>query len=934
MFAPVRGKSGQEEGGKAGLPVSSFYRILSHMQPERVGRYRIERLIGEGGMGLVYLASRDDGEFERRVALKLVRRGLHLDPRIIRRFRTEREILAGLSHPGIARLYDGGLTEDNLPYFAMEFVDGLPIDRYCAAHALGVDARLELFARVCDAAAHAHSRQIVHRDIKPSNLLVTDSGDPRLLDFGIAKLLDTDQETGDTTRRSERLLTPEYASPEQLRGEVAGVASDVWSLGVLLYVLLTDRRPFPRAGRTPHEMERAVFEEDPVRPSDTVEGEALRRRLRGDLDAIVLTALRFQPEQRYASAAELGADVRRHLQGDAVFARRASHGYRMRRWARRHRLGLSTTAAALLGAGVIFAAAMQWNRPRGDRVLQSLRLAQATHFTNDEELELDPAISPDGSEIAYAAGVEAAMRIVVRPREGGRARVVSEGLGGQHRRPQWSPDGSSLLFMAEGGIWLVPASGGSPRLVVERPPNDSAGIAHSPTWSPDGRALAWVAWDTLYVRPVEGGAVRALFSASTLHSLAWSPDGRWIAAVVGNHEFAHHKLGNLGPSAIHLVPAHCAAPSDCASLLLAAPSSLNVSPAWLDASRLVFISNRGGARDLFAKRVDPRGDSAEAVRLSAGQDLHSVAAAADGRSLAYAVFRQRSNIWSLDVSGRTPRELSEATRITTGQQTIEGIDLSPDGQWLAFDANRAGQQDIYVVRATGGEPERVVATPDDDFHPDWSPDGTTLAFYTFRDGVRRAATVPARGGAVRLVHPGGPLLEQHSPVWTPDGNGLVYWRNYPYGTQLWTVRKEGDTTWGPDRQVTRRGGVALTFSKDGRRSIYIGVAPGNVFEMGPDLDEVSARLLYPARQPGRRSVRVDNPIISPDGTSFIARGEDGVSHGFWRIPLDGGAPVLLVRLNDATRIAPRTEFATDGRRLFFTLTEREADVWSVRLEER
>ena len=194
--------------------------------PERVGPYRIERVIGEGGMGTVFLAHRDDGQFDQRVALKLVRRGPHLDARVVRRFREERQILAALNHPGIARLLDGGIAEDGLPYFAMEHVEGESITKYCIRHGLDVESRLSLFVRVCDALAHAHERQIVHRDVKPSNILVTAEGEPRLLDFGIAKLLAPDGDASSLTRRSERFLTPEYASPEQIKGEPVGVARD------------------------------------------------------------------------------------------------------------------------------------------------------------------------------------------------------------------------------------------------------------------------------------------------------------------------------------------------------------------------------------------------------------------------------------------------------------------------------------------------------------------------------------------------------------------------------------------------------------------------------------------------------------------------------------------------------------------------------------
>jgi Tol biopolymer transport system component len=369
-------------------------------------------------------------------------------------------------------------------------------------------------------------------------------------------------------------------------------------------------------------------------------------------------------------------------------------------------------------------------------------------------------------------------------------------------------------------------------------------------------------------------------------------------------------------------------------VLVARPTALNTSPEWLDASRLVFVSNRGGSRDLFAVRVGPNGEARdEPVRLSAGQEMHTVSAAADGRTLAYSVFRQSSNIWSLDISSGLPRRLSDAARITSGQQTVEGLDLSPDGKLLAFDANPAGQTDIYVVPATGGEPERIVATPQDEFHPAWSPDGQSLAFHTFRDGVRRAATAGARGGPIRLVHSAGPVREEHTPVWMRDGKGLVFFRTFTYGAELYAVRRTSDSTWSDERQLTHRGGRWPSFSADGSRMVYV-ATPERVQVMGRDLDEESSRVVLAAPRTGPSVVFVLNSVISPDGATVIVKGDDRVGSGFWRVPIGGGAPRLLVRLDDRRRTSPRPEFTTDGRRIFFTLTEREADVWAVRLEER
>lgn len=910
----------EDASGDTGVPI-----------PERVGHYRIERVIGEGGMGMVFLAHRNDGEFEQRVALKLVRRGLHLDARIVRRFREERQILAALSHPGIARLLDGGIADDGLPFFAMEYVEGESITTYCDRHSLGIDERLALFVRVCDALAHAHAKRIVHRDVKPSNILVTAEGHPRLLDFGIAKLIVPDGASSDAalTRRSERLLTPEYASPEQIKGEPVGVAADVYGLGVLLYELLTGQRPFRRAEGTAHDLERAVLEGDPTRPSEAVPRGPLRRKIKGDLDAIVLTAMDKEPKRRYASAAELAADLRSHLDGRAIAAHSTSLAYPIRRWVRRHRVAAQSGAAGALLMAVL--ALMTTRNRLPDRLVRSLRLSDPQQVTNDDGLELDPAISPDGEQVAYSAGLEGSMRIFVRRRDGGRETALGATLGGgDHRRPRWSPDGKYLLFQANRGIWLTPAQGGPPSLIVAAPADTAT--AHSPTQSPDGRAIAWAVQDTVYVRPFAGGQARVLATLPVPHSLAWSPDGRWIAAVSGNAEFVYQRLGNLGPSALYLLPASCPPPtgSSCAPILLAPPTSLNTSPEWLDASRLVFVSSRGGARDLFVMRVDgARPTAGEAVRLTAGQQMHTVSVARDGRELAYSVFRQSSNIWSLDVSsGR--RRLDDAKRVTSGRQTIEGVSISPDGQSLAFDANRSGQQDIYVVPADGGEPERVVATPADDFHPAWSPDGKSLAFYTFRDGVRRAATSPAHGGPIQLVNPNGPVREEHTPVWMPDGRGFVYWRMFPQGTELFALLRTPDSTWS-ERQLTRHGGLWPSFTADGTRMAYV-TPLGDVRVMGPELDEASSRVVHAAPPTGKDGVLVQSGVISPDGATFIAKGEDGVGPGFWRFPIDGGAPVLLLRLNDPRRTSPRPEFASDGRRLFFLLTEREADVWAVRLE--
>jgi len=304
--------------------------------PERVGPYRLGARLGGGGMGEVYLGEREGGSVGHQVAVKLLKRGMD-SAEILRRFARERQILAQLDHPHVARLYDGGLADDGRPYFVMELVEGEPITDYSRRHALPVEARLLLLVSCCDAVEAAHARKIVHRDLKPSNILVTADGLVKLLDFGIAKLLVEDAGEPALTHSGLWVMTPRYAAPEQVLGQPISTATDVYALGVLLYELLTGQAPHRREGRTPLELVHAIQHEAPERPSTLVgrlppeslpldqpslrDVRRLRRRLRGELDTIVLKALRREPARRYASAGELGEDLRRHLAGGPVAAR-------------------------------------------------------------------------------------------------------------------------------------------------------------------------------------------------------------------------------------------------------------------------------------------------------------------------------------------------------------------------------------------------------------------------------------------------------------------------------------------------------------------------------------------------------------------------------------------------------------------------------------
>ena len=337
--------------------IAQAVELIDHRESESmvgrsVGAYRIVELVGEGGVGAVYKAVRADDDIQECFALKLLKLGMDSDT-VLRRFRDERRILARLNHPNIARFFDGGIALDGRPYFVMELLEATPIHVYCRELDLGLEARLQLFLAVCDAVEYSHRNLVIHRDLKPTNILVTEEGIPKLLDYGIAKLLDREPSEKDVTILGENMLTPDYASPEQIAGEAITTSADIYSLGVLLYELLTDQRPLNLSGVPHAEMLRMSASREPLKPS-TVASEHFRGRLRGDLDTITLMAMHKSPDRRYASAERLAEDIRRYLSGRPVKARPDTIRYRLGKFAKRNR---GPVIVAALSAVAVFTGA-------------------------------------------------------------------------------------------------------------------------------------------------------------------------------------------------------------------------------------------------------------------------------------------------------------------------------------------------------------------------------------------------------------------------------------------------------------------------------------------------------------------------------------------------------------------------------------------------
>lgn len=423
----------QVKGASAILADAETLQMPGDKQPQphdytAIGPYHILRQISQGGMGAVYLAERNDAEFNQRVAIKLVKRGMDTDF-VMSRFRDERQILAALDHPSIARLLDGGTTSDGRPYIVMEYIKGKPITQYADEQRLSTVERLRLFKEVCAAVHYAHQNLVIHRDIKPLNILVTDDGRLKLLDFGIAKLLNPEiaGHSLEATAVGIRLMTPEYASPEQVKGESITTTSDVYALGVLLYELLTGHQPYRFSDGTPEEIARVVCEEEPLKPSvalgrietyspadggaavvltpeavsRTREGspDKLRRQLAGDLDNIVLMAMRKEPARRYASVDQLASDIDRHLEGRPVTARRDTLAYRASKFVKRHRAGVIATLLILVALIVGTVTTLQ-QRARAEQRSKEVRQLVSSFLIVQEGLKDVPGSTSSREQIA------------------------------------------------------------------------------------------------------------------------------------------------------------------------------------------------------------------------------------------------------------------------------------------------------------------------------------------------------------------------------------------------------------------------------------------------------------------------------------------------------------------------------------------------------
>jgi Tol biopolymer transport system component/tRNA A-37 threonylcarbamoyl transferase component Bud32 len=870
-------------------------------------RYEIIEELGKGGMGRVYRV--EDTKLKQEIALKLIKPEIAADKKTIERFRNELKTARMIAHKNVCRMFDFGESE-GAHFITMEYVRGEDIKSLIRKmEQLSAGQVIAIAKQVCDGLVEAHRLGVVHRDLKPQNVMIDTEGNTRIMDFGIARSLEAKGLTG----AGVMIGTPEYMSPEQVEGKEVDQRSDIYALGVVLYEMVTGRVPFE--GDTPFSIAVKQKSEIPRPPKE------INDQIPEDLSRVILRCLEKEKEKRYQSAEELRSELENIEKGIPTPDRVVPKKKPVTSKEITIKFDLKKFFIPAL-VFIVFLTVIGYFLFRGGPKLVDIKIGRTQQITHAPGIEIDPAISPDGKMMAYAAGPESQMHLYIRQIAGGRTINLTESFPGNHRWPQWSPDGTSIAFQSGEAIYVVPALGGIPKQLVEPSPE---GSVKTPSWSPDGKQIAYVQGRNIYVCSVDGGEPRKITEAFEPYSLSWSPDGSKIAYVSGNPSFLFGRpyIGNIAPSSIWIVSTIKGVPVQMTN-----NNYLNVSPIWTpDGRHLLFVSNQGGSRDVYQLPLNASSEpSGPPVRLTTGLNAHTISISVDGKKLAYSVFTYTANIWSIRIPKGEAISISEAQPVTEGNQAIEGISVSPDGKWLAFDSNRSGNQDIYKMPVGGGELEKLTTHPSDDFFPFWSPDGKEIVFYSFRKGNRDIYLMTADGRSIRQLTD-DPAQERY-PDWSPDGNQLVFLSDNTGRQELYVILRESkDLEWGTPRQLTFDGGSAPKWSPDGSLIAY--TLDASLRVIPPESGD--PRILVSSHD----SATIPIPIFpewSSDGRTIYYKGSNTEGNSsFWSVPTVGGKPKLLVRFDDALRKSIRPEFATDGSRLFFTLTDNRSDIWVMDL---
>lgn len=851
-------------------------------------RYRLGQQLGQGGMATVYLA--EDLKHARLVALKVLRPDLAA---ILgaERFLKEIRITAGLDHPHILHLIDSGETGGYL-WYALPYIRGESLrDRLRREPQLPLEDALAITRQLAGAMDYAHRQGVIHRDLKPENVLLFE-GEAMLADFGLALAV---REAGGArlTETGISLGTPHYMSPEQAAGERAlDARSDIYTLGAVLYEML--------AGETPHTGTTAQAVIAKLMTTDPVPVEVLRPGIPVAVQHAVRRALAKVPSDRWPTAGEFAVALEgqrgREPEGQEV--------------SRPPRVRPSAPLPLLVALAAVATATLAWRllwRPP-----LTLTTTNAIPITSEPGMEFQPAISPDGSQVAYVAERTGRRELVVRSTRQAASRqfLPAEETPGQQSFPRWSPDGEFIRFWSclrgEKCRWMeVPRLGGGAR------PMDLARQHWSTAWSHDRTRAALIVHDSIFLYSGTTRTTRLLAvheNGWDPHSLAWSPDDRRIAYVEGNPFWLDGV--NVNSASIWIVGA-----GDGKRVRVTADPYLNVSPAWFDRSHLLFVSNRGGPREIYLAEVGSNGPRGSPVKVPGGTDLHSISLSADGKTLAVARITGGQNVRAYPATGAKPVSIREGRPVTSGTQIVETHEVSPDGQWLVYTSDLLGTSDLYKKRLEGGDPIPLVTTPDQEYNPRWSPDGKEILF----DNGADLWLVSSDGGPVTR------LTEGQEPRWSPDGRQIAYIAG---GFRPWLLsRADPGAPWGQPVRLADYFCWIMQWAPDG--NILCRTGNAKVFALLTPSGELLQRIDLSGTGLGG-----SNPVYSDDGKTLYCEGTRDGHSGVWALRLAGGKPLQIVAFDDSSLEALSYGGAIEVShgQLYLTVGDYQSDIWVMDLK--
>ena len=866
-----------------------------------ISHYKILEKLGEGGMGVVYKA--EDTKLKRLVALKFLPQQLTANEADKARFLQEAQAAAALNHPNVCVIHDiqehGGQQ-----FIVMEYVEGQTLRDKIKDERLKIKDIIDYATQITNALKAAHAKDVIHRDIKSENIMVTSAGKIKVMDFGLAKLKGSFR----LTKTTSTVGTLAYSSPEQIQGQDVDARSDIFSFGVILYEMLTGQLPF--RGEYESAIIYSILNEEP----ESIASQ--RPDLPVELEHIVNKVLEKDYDKRYQNTDKLLRDLKtlKNLPHRPPDIKK-----RLIRIPKPVWVGITFILLFVLFGLIYF-----YTRPKEGSIYQ---IKFTSPLTTSPGLEEDPTWSPEGSRLAYASDEDDNMDIWVIQITAGQRINLTGDFSGYDGKPAWSPDGEWIAFVSErdeGGIYIMPALGGIPKRIISL----SFAISLSRTnsipfvsWSPDGSELAYAVAGSLYTIASSGGTpvkvpLPPTGLAAGYSEPSWSPDGNRITcAGFFAPGVATSQIWSLSPETSDPVP-------------ITKGKYLDHNPVWsTDGRQLFFISDRGGSSDVWWLSVNARGAPAGTAQpLTAGAGVGAIALSRDGSRLAYTKVVDRSNIWSIPLIADRPAKLAEAEAHTFENNYIETVAVSPDGHWIAFDSNRRGNMDIWIMAKDGGEVRMLTSHPAHDWCPYWSPDGESIAFHSLRNGNRDIFMIPVRGGAVNQLtsHPAEDLL----PIWSPDGKKIAFLSNRSGNMDAWLINSDGSDA----RQLTFQEApdLAPLWAPDGEKIVF-GTNRTGYYELFflSEVIHVNNNNDYNPTQLTHNNWAVVNPLYwTRDGQTIFAygvggKGENGAN--LWAVSAKDGSARTLIDFQGSLK--EPAYFGFDGKRIYFPLWERIGDLW-------